>query len=90
MKNKSFDCVEMKHNAATQIGARLSACSIQEQLAYWNQKSAELMERQPIVAEKKDYLKVQQKLFQGMSVDDLYNQAVATCAEASDEYMGKR
>ncbi|MBK5277057.1 MAG: hypothetical protein JJE30_18680 [Desulfuromonadales bacterium] len=40
--------------------------------------------------EKKDYLKVQQKLFQGMSVDELYDQAAASCAEDSAEYKGKR
>jgi Zn ribbon nucleic-acid-binding protein len=50
MKNKSFDCVEMKRNAAVQIGARLSGCSIQDQLAYWNQKAAELLERLPLAA----------------------------------------
>jgi hypothetical protein len=43
-----------------------------------------------VSTDKKDYLKVQQKLFQGMSVDDLYEQASASCAEASAEYKGKR
>lgn len=43
-----------------------------------------------VSVEKKDYLKVQQKLFQGMPVDELYEQAVAGCAEASAEYKGKR
>jgi hypothetical protein len=43
-----------------------------------------------VSAEKKDYLKIQQKLFQGMSVDELYEQATAKCAEASAEYNGKR
>jgi hypothetical protein len=43
-----------------------------------------------VSVEKKDYLKVQQKLFQGMSVDELYDQAATGCAEASAEYKGKR
>jgi hypothetical protein len=43
-----------------------------------------------VSTEKKDYLKAQQKLFQGMSVDQLYEQAAASCAETSAEYKGKR
>lgn len=39
---------------------------------------------------KKSRLKVQQKLFQGMSVDELYEQAAAHCAEGTAEYKGKR
>jgi hypothetical protein len=43
-----------------------------------------------VSTEKKDYLKVQRKLFQGMSVDVLYEQATAHCAEGEAEYKGKR
>jgi len=43
-----------------------------------------------VSVEKKDYLKIQQKLFQGMTVDELYEQASTSCAEASVEYKGKR
>lgn len=43
-----------------------------------------------ISTEKKDYLKVQHKLFQNMSVDELYDRAVAHCAEEGTEYKGKR
>ena len=43
-----------------------------------------------VSAEKKDYLKVQHKLFQDMSVDNLYDQASGSCAEATSEYKGKR
>ena len=43
-----------------------------------------------ISAEKKDYLKTQQKLFQGMSVVEIYNRAVAHCAEEQSDYKGKR
>ena len=34
----------------------------------------------------KDYLKVQQKLFQGMSVDEIYDRASAYCAEERPDY----
>lgn len=43
-----------------------------------------------VSADKKDYLKVQHKLFQDMSVDNLYDQASGSCAEVSSEYKGKR
>ena len=43
-----------------------------------------------ISAEKKDYLKIQQKLFQGMSVDEIYDRAAVHCAEEQAEYKGKR
>jgi hypothetical protein len=43
-----------------------------------------------VSTEKKDYLKVQQKLFQGLSVDEVYEQAAAHCAEGGTEYKGKR
>ena len=43
-----------------------------------------------ISTEKKDYLKVQHKLFQGMSVDELYERAAAHCAEKGEKYRGKR
>lgn len=43
-----------------------------------------------VSVEKKDYLKVQQKLFQGMTADELYEQAAASCAEVTAEYKGKR
>ena len=42
-----------------------------------------------VSTEKKDYLKVQHKLFQGMSVDELYEKAAAKCAEAPSEYKVK-
>jgi hypothetical protein len=39
-----------------------------------------------VSSEKKDYLKAQQKLFPGMSVDELYDRAVASCAEDRATY----
>ncbi len=43
-----------------------------------------------ISTEKKDYLKIQHKLFHGMSVAALYDRAVAYCAEGGSEYKGKK
>jgi hypothetical protein len=42
-----------------------------------------------ISTEKKDYLKTQQKLFHGMSVDELYDRVRTYCAEGGAEYKGK-
>ena len=43
-----------------------------------------------VSTEKKIICKAQQKLFQGISVDQFYEQAAASCAETSAEYKGKR
>jgi uncharacterized protein YxeA len=43
-----------------------------------------------ISTEKKDYLKIQHKLFHGLSVDALYDRAAAYCAEGGSEYKGKK
>jgi len=40
-KDKSFDCVEMKHRAAVKIHNELKGKSIKERLDFWrNQKKA--------------------------------------------------
>jgi len=36
MKNKSLDCVEMKHQAAEKVQARLAKMTPDEQQAYWD------------------------------------------------------
>ena len=39
--DKSFDCVEMKHRAASHVHRELKGKSIKERLAYWrSQKKA--------------------------------------------------
>ncbi len=43
-----------------------------------------------ISTEKKDYLKTQHKLFHGMSVDELYDRAVACCSEGGAEYKANK
>jgi len=37
MKNKTFDCVRMKHDAADKIFEQLKDMSVDKQLAYWRQ-----------------------------------------------------
>ncbi len=38
MKNKEFDCVEMKHRAAENISNRLKDFTPKERLSYWNKR----------------------------------------------------
>ncbi len=42
MKNKSFDCVEMKRKGAEAVYRKVAALSIEEQLEYWRKGSAAL------------------------------------------------
>ena len=46
MKTKTFDCVEMKHQGADQIRAKLQGKTRDEQLEYWRIRTEELLERQ--------------------------------------------
>ena len=38
MKNKDFDCVEMKHRAANKISKKLQRYTRRERLSYWNKR----------------------------------------------------
>jgi hypothetical protein len=38
MKNKEFDCVEMKHRAAEKISGKLQRYTLKERLSYWNKR----------------------------------------------------
>ena len=42
MKNKKFDCVEMKRSAAEKIEQQLETLSPGERLAFWRQGEEEL------------------------------------------------
>ncbi len=42
MKNKKFDCVEMKRVAAEQIERQLESLSPEERLAFWRQGEEDL------------------------------------------------
>ncbi len=41
MKTKTFDCVEMKHQAQERIRAETEGMTREEELAYWRQSAAE-------------------------------------------------
>ena len=45
MKNKSFDCIEMKHKGAEAIYQKISSLSTEQQLEYWRQGSAALRQQ---------------------------------------------
>ena len=51
MKNKSFDCVEMKRKGAEAVYQKVASLSIEQQLEYWRKGSASL--RQQMQAEDK-------------------------------------
>ena len=44
---KSFDCVEMMHQAALRIHEDLKGKTREEQLAYWRQKNEEARRKYP-------------------------------------------
>ena len=46
MRKKKFDCVEMQHQGAARILAHLSNMRREEQIAYWEKGSQELLQRQ--------------------------------------------
>lgn len=45
MKNKSFDCVEMKSKGAEAIYQKVSSLSMEQQLEYWRKGSASLRQQ---------------------------------------------
>lgn len=45
MKNKLFDCVEMKRKGAETVYQKVAALSIEEQLEYWRKGSASLRQQ---------------------------------------------
>lgn len=50
---KRFDCVDMKHQGAIKIQAKLSEMSREEQLEYWRVRTDELLEFQRRVVRKR-------------------------------------
>lgn len=46
MKNKTFDCVEMKHRGAEQLKKKIDRLTVQQELAFWAERSGELKQRQ--------------------------------------------
>ena len=46
MKTKTFDCVEMKRRGAQIIREKLTGMTLEQELAFWQERSKELQERQ--------------------------------------------
>ena len=46
MKTKTFDCVEMKHRGAEKLKEKIDRLTVQQELAFWAERSQELRERQ--------------------------------------------
>jgi hypothetical protein len=55
---KTFDCVEMKRKAALRIYEETKNLSLDQRIAYWQQKSDEFLRKQQ---ERKDSVQVNQK-----------------------------
>ena len=45
MKNKSFDCVEMKRKGAEAVYQRVATLSVEQQLEYWRKGSETLRQQ---------------------------------------------
>jgi hypothetical protein len=46
MKTKTFDCVEMKREAALRVHERLKDMTVEQQIEYWRQRSEEFQGEQ--------------------------------------------
>ena len=46
MKKKAVDCVEIQHQGAAKVQEELAGMTREEQLDYWQQRTAELLELQ--------------------------------------------
>jgi hypothetical protein len=44
MKNKSFDCVEMKRQGSDAVYRKVSALTSEQQMEYWRQESLSLQQ----------------------------------------------
>jgi hypothetical protein len=54
MKTKTFDCVEMKHQAQEMIREKTKHMTQEELLAYWDEGTQELLRRQAELRDKID------------------------------------
>jgi len=51
---KDFDCVDMKHQGAAKVQARLAGMTREEQLQYWEERTRALLAlQQEVIARKK-------------------------------------
>lgn len=46
MKTKTFDCVEMKRRGAELVRQRLAGMTLEQEIEYWRQRSAEFQREQ--------------------------------------------
>lgn len=46
MKTKTFDCVEMKRRGAEQVKEKIDRLTVEQELAFWADRSRELKQRQ--------------------------------------------
>ncbi|MBZ0168459.1 hypothetical protein MELA_02724 [Candidatus Methylomirabilis lanthanidiphila] len=46
MKMKTFDCVEIQHRGAEQLTKKIDRLTVQQELAFWAERSHELKQRQ--------------------------------------------
>ena len=51
MKTKTFDCVEMKHRGAEKIRVKIGHMTKEEELAFWQECSQILRQRQKMTTE---------------------------------------
>ena len=49
---KNFDCVDMKHKGAEKVQAMLASMTLDEQVAYWEQRGKEQKEQQAAIKAK--------------------------------------
>jgi hypothetical protein len=53
MRTKTFDCVEMKHRGAEKIQGKIKGMTLEQELAFWQERSRELQERQEALQQKR-------------------------------------
>jgi hypothetical protein len=46
MKRKKFDCVELQHRGGALVRERLAGMTIEEEVAYWRERTRALRQRQ--------------------------------------------
>lgn len=54
MKNKTFDCIAMKRRGAEKIYDHTKDLTLEEELAYWQQRTAALRQRQQALRSQKN------------------------------------
>jgi len=50
-KRKTFDCVEMKRQGAARIHERLRGMTVEQQIAYWQERSETFQREQACLSE---------------------------------------